>query len=99
MPPFREIAARPETPERNLGHDLQDSVGVAELIEAEVECGPDICGLSSQSRQPIHLPLRDPLRLRGPNKRRTPLQVAHLEFWYATGLVQPLQSEFTDGFQ
>src|ERR1700720_1794377 len=98
MPPFAEVAARPPNPERNPDHDLHHYIGVAAFVQAEVERGPNVCTLGSQSCQPIPLALTDPLRLRGANKCGIPLQMAHPKRWSVTGLIQALQPEFTDTF-
>jgi hypothetical protein len=55
MPPFAELAARPETPERKPDHDLHHCIGIAAFVQAEVQRGPHVCTLCSQSCQPIHL--------------------------------------------
>src|SRR3954465_6247535 len=99
MAPFAELAVRPEAPERNPGHHLHDCIGVAELMQAEVDRGPNVCILGSQSCQPIQLALTDPLCLCGVNERHTPLQMAHPERWPVSGLFQALQPEFADSFQ
>src|SRR5271156_1542933 len=99
MPPFAELAVRPPNPQRKPNQNLHHGIGVAAFVEAEVERGPKVRTLGSQSRQPIHLARADPLHVRGANKRRIPPPMRHPQRWSLTGLAQALQPELTDTFE
>jgi hypothetical protein len=55
MPPFAELAVRPPIPERKPDQNLHHCIGVAVFVQAEVERGPNVCTLGSQSCQAIRL--------------------------------------------